>query len=293
MVNVLIASAGGPAAVGLIKSLRKLKDDIKIVALDCNKYASGLYLADEYYVVKAINEESVDFNWNEFVNIIVKENINLIIPTGEADLLIFGKYQAQLAEIGVTVFISNRKVLDICRDKYKFWVKCDKLFKTPKPIDAVFQKSDIGSGSRGIKLIESTPSERLWEYLPGKEYTVDVFCDKSSNSLGTVVRERVGIKSGISVQCNVIRHPELESTSEILCAYLNIKGPCNIQFKEDKNGIPRLIECNPRLGGGTYFSTLAGVNPAEIYIKLYNEQTIKKQYAKEIAISRYFEEIIL
>ena len=31
-----------------------------------------------------------------------------------------------------------------------------------------------------------------------------------------------------------------------------------------KNGKPKFVEVNPRFGGGTYFTTLAGVNFIEI-----------------------------
>ena len=50
-INVLIQCAGGAAAVGFIKSLRLLDEDINIVACDSDKLASGLYLSDKYYVV--------------------------------------------------------------------------------------------------------------------------------------------------------------------------------------------------------------------------------------------------
>ena len=86
----------------------------------------------------------------------------------------------------------------------------------------------------------------------------------------------------------VLRHKELEKECERLCKELKIKGPCCIQWKEERAGKPKLIECNPRLGGGTFFSTLAGVNPAKIYL----EDIKQKQYPKEIKVTRYFEEIV-
>ena len=131
------------------------------------------------------------------------------------------------------------------------------------------------------------------EYLPGEEYTVDVFCDLKENICGLVIRERIGVKAGISVKGRIIKDKEIESICKKVCDIFKIKGPCCIQLKRDKNGDPKLIECNPRLGGGTYFGTLAGINPAEIYFNLYYGNLIKKKIPKEITVVRYFEEIIV
>ena len=51
MNNILITSAGSPAAVGLIKSIRELKGKYNIVAVDSDPLAAGLFLADINLVI--------------------------------------------------------------------------------------------------------------------------------------------------------------------------------------------------------------------------------------------------
>ena len=189
--------------------------------------------------------------------------------------------------------MSSNKTIKICEDKLKFYEHCASDFKLPSLIESAIEKPNISSGSRGVKLIEANKGNTLWEYLPGQEYTVDVFCNEKSESLGTIVRKRLKTKAGISVQGEVIRYEEIEKSAENLCRFLNIIGPCCIQFKQDKYGVPRILECNPRLGGGSYFSTLAGINPAQIYIDLICNVKVEKQYPKPITVTRYFEEIIV
>ena len=77
--NVLVLSAGGPAAVGVIKSLRDMNFDGKIVAIDCDELAVGFQLADVYYVVPRADDN--DFN-SKLWDILLKEMIDLILPTG-------------------------------------------------------------------------------------------------------------------------------------------------------------------------------------------------------------------
>ena len=58
--NILVTSAGGPAAIGVIKSLRHfdVEKKHKIIATDITDLSVGLELADESYIVP---EASKDF----------------------------------------------------------------------------------------------------------------------------------------------------------------------------------------------------------------------------------------
>ena len=56
--NILVPSAGGPASIGLIKSIKKLNQNHNIIAIDCNSMAAGLFLANKYYVIPPIKKIS-------------------------------------------------------------------------------------------------------------------------------------------------------------------------------------------------------------------------------------------
>ena len=85
----------------------------------------------------------------------------------------------------------------------------------------------------------------------------------------------------------------IEHLCKDLCIYLGLKGPVCIQLKEDSKGNPKFIEVNPRLGGGTYFSTLAGVNFLDLILKIKNEQSFNQPIFKEITVLRYYNEIVI
>ena len=63
-------------------------------------------------------------------------------------------------------------------------------------------------------------------------------------------------------------------------------------MKEDENCTPKFIEVNPRFGGGTYFSSLAGVNFAQIIVENLRGKISKISSPKNITMLRYFNEII-
>ena len=76
MDNILISCAGGPAAVGAIKSLKQTDFKGNIVTIDCDSLAVGRYLSNINYVVPLSTSKNY---WNEVLNIIVKEKITIIL----------------------------------------------------------------------------------------------------------------------------------------------------------------------------------------------------------------------
>ena len=159
----MISCAGGPAAVGVIKSVSEFNDSThKVVAIDCDELSVGFHLADKSYVVPFSVED--DF-WKEVLKVIRYEKIDLVIPTGDADIVHFSKNKNVLRKMGVTVFMSDYKTIKICQDKllfYKYLVKNGLENLLPKTstdcreIDLpILCKPKRGSGSRGIELWET------------------------------------------------------------------------------------------------------------------------------------------
>jgi len=70
--NILISCAGGPAAVGIIKSVAEFNDSThKVVAIDCDELSVGFHLADKSYVVPfSVEDDFFDVgSFSEFFNI--------------------------------------------------------------------------------------------------------------------------------------------------------------------------------------------------------------------------------
>jgi len=310
--NILISCAGGPAAVGAIKSLREINFKGNIVTIDCDPLAVGGYLSDINHIVPL--STSKDF-WIKVLDIIKKEKITLIIPTGDSDIKHFSKHKNELEKLGVTVFMSDYDTILKCQDKGVFFDYCNTKFPLPFTSNnykdlkfPMFAKPEHGSGSRGAKVCYKTfdiktldkeesvhrSSNYLFQdFLPGQEYTVDVLCDLNSNPIVIIPRKRLQIKAGISSKGQVLKHKLIEDLCKDLCIHLNIKGPVCIQLKEDDKGNPKFIEVNPRLGGGTYFSTLAGLNFLDLILKIKNKEKYTIPELKEITVLRYYNEIVI
>ena len=291
MITALITEAGGPAAVGLIKALKSASVEVRIIATDIDPLASGLHMVDcGITICRASEDNYID----EILNLIKKYQVNVIVPTGEHDLQKLAENRQNIEQLGCKIFISDKETIDICQDKFKFY---QSLKHTELPLPTTISKDMIlkprrGSGSRGIQLIKLEDCI-IQNYLSGKEYTVDVFCDMSSNIINHIIRERVTTKAGISTKSKVLFDKKISSVVRQMVQHLSIKGPACIQLRENEDGEPYIIECNPRLGGGTYVSALAGVNYADIYINMFLNKPNLRQSPKEITVTRHFEEIIV
>ena len=309
-VNILISGAGGAAAIGAIKSLQMAKVDAKIIAVDSNPLSAGFYLADKFYVVPPANDESF---MSEIYKIIKTEKIDLIMPTSGSDILPLSLNKETLEEMGATCFFSDYSVVKICDSKYKFYTKIIDKFPTPTfslyhnvgTDYPVIVKPDSGKGSRDTYLCQTEATMvhimarhenmLICEYLPGKEYTIDVLSDLHGRTICAIPRERIETKAGVSSKGRVLKDRIMENSCKDLAEHLGLKGPSCMQMKEDKDGTLKFLEVNPRMGGGTIMAAYAGVNIPHLMLKMYNQETINEhdlEY-KDTTVLRYFEEIVL
>ncbi len=102
------------------------------------------------------------------------------------------------------------------------------------------------------------PPMLIMEYLPGAEYSVDIF--RSEKEICIIPRLREEIRSGISFVNKIENHAEIIRLSKIAAEALGLMGVFGFQFKLDGYGSPKLLECNPRVQGTMVASFFANAN---------------------------------
>jgi carbamoyl-phosphate synthase large subunit len=306
--NVLVPGASAPAGINTIKSLKLANFKGKVLSTDSNALSAGFYLADYGEVVPEV--ESKDY-LEVLFKIIDKYDINVLMPSSGHDIFPFSENKEKLKRNGVVAVVSERDVLEICRDKILTFEHLNKKFNLPFTTDKtnkisefpVIAKPRYGKGSRDIikiddsaelDYVDSRYSNMIYqEYLPGDEYTIDVLSDMDSNPITSVPRVRMQTRGGISTKGKIVLDKELIEESFRIVKHLNIIGPSCVQVKKDKDGGFKLVEINPRLGGGTIFSTLAGANFPKMIIDMVEGKSLKIPTISEVTILRYFEEIVI
>lgn len=198
------------------------------------------------------------------------------------------------------------------------------LLKTIKefgyPKEEVAIKPAISEGSRGFRIIRKhqknifeergdnrylsweeltfylnnlnkIPELLVMEYLPGEEYSVDVLVNKNREIEYIVPRVRDQVSDGLSIKGVIKKNKEVETLVYNVLKELELIYTLNIQIKYSKNGIPKIIEINPRVSGTMTFCTEAGVNLHYFLILLMSGKPLPKVRIKYgTKMYRYYEE---
>jgi carbamoyl-phosphate synthase large subunit len=307
--SVLVPGAAGPAGINTIKSLRLAGFRGKITATDSSKLAAGFFMASAYVVMPKVVDE---INYlPKLLEVIKSHNIEVLMPSSGYDIQPYSKHRREIEELGAKPVVSDVPSLEICYDKMMTYQRLNGMFDLPYTttnpdkvhVFPVIAKSRREKGGDDMILIRNEndlkqatirfPEMIFQEYLPGIEYTIDVLSDLSKKPLVAVPRIRLETKQGVSTQGKVIHNAELEQTCKGIAEFIGIRGPCCIQMKEAVDGTLKLVEINPRMGGGTIFASLAGVNFPALILDMVEEKEISKLSFSEVTIVRYFEEIVV
>jgi biotin carboxylase len=107
---------------------------------------------------------------------------------------------------------------------------------------------------RGLAELGSFRTMLLMEFLGGDEFSVDCVGDH-----GRLVSAVVRRKSGGGGGQRINQRADILAATARLCEVHGLNGIFNVQFREG-NGVPRLLEINPRMSGGIGMACVAGPN---------------------------------
>lgn len=140
---------------------------------------------------------------------------------------------------------------------------------------------------------DSFPELIVMEYLPGDEYSVDVLVN-NGKFISAIPRSRDHIKMGISFVGTVVEDKEIIEYSRRVVEGLMLNGNIGLQFKRDKNGIPKIIESNPRVQGTIVLCTAAGENMVYEAVKLcIDEEIPSPEINWGVKMIRYWDELFI
>lgn len=315
--NILITSAG--KRVSLVKIFQKT---IKKLGINSNVYTTELnaslspaaIISDKCFNVPKVTD-------NNYVNILIdicaKNNIKIIIPTIDTELLVLSQSKKLFNQLGIYPIISTPEFISICRDKRKTNIFFNKLgIKTPKPIDIsnpifpLFAKPYDGSLSQNTHIIHNHDEltttilndEKLMfmEYINKdiyKEFTIDMYYGKDNLLKSIVPRERIEIRAG-EINKGITRKNSIIPNIKKVMNYIpGVSGCICLQlFYNNNNDDIVAIEINPRFGGGYPLSYHAGANFAEYIIKeyIYNQViNYNENWQNNTLMLRYDNEIII
>lgn len=155
-------------------------------------------------------------------------------------------------------------------------------------------KPRIGYGSRGVTLCRTGDDLRrrysetcarygqciIQEYIPnGGEMGVYALFNFDSEPRAVSVQRRLRsypVSGGPSTFRETIKDPGLVDTAFRLLKALRWSGVAMVEFRRDtRDGVPKLMEVNPRFWGSLHLSILSGIDFPLLLYKLFTEGDVK------------------
>ena len=211
--NILFTCAG--RRTYLLKYFKEnMSEGDKIVATDMQLSAPALTAADIKVQVPAVYDPTyIDVT----LDICKKYNINALLCLNDLELPILAENKARFEAIGVTVIVSDPKVIDIAFDKYKTaqWVEsiglnAPKTYVTLASAKEALAKGEIafplfmkprwGSGSIGLETIDDMEELDIYYHLLMKKIKKTILATASVGDEYIMIQEKLtGEEFGLDV----------------------------------------------------------------------------------------------
>ncbi|SDE76212.1 carbamoyl-phosphate synthase large subunit [Pricia antarctica] len=316
--NILISSAGRRVSLvrAFQKELQKVYPQAKVFASDANPQLSGAcHVADGYFKVPKVTHP-------DYPDALIQQckacDIQLLIPTIDAELLPMAINETLFAENGLKAVIASEGFVEKCRDKrqiHQFFESQKVAFAHEYAKDdyklPLFIKPIDGSRSIDTYVIKDEAeltdyhfaNDKLMflEYLDHNcydEFTCDLYYGKDHALKCVVPRKRLEVRDGEVYKALTVANTLVPYIKEKLGYIEGAVGCLTSQFfkhKTDDNIYG--IEINPRFGGGFPLSYLSGANyPKWIIQEFLLDEKIDDQFdcwEKDLLMIRYDDEILV
>lgn len=316
-ITILLSASSSPSMPGQLQCYRNNGErNIRIVGMDMTDDPSARHMVDAFYKVPAASAP-------EYVDIVLeiceKEKVDVYFPNISAEVSAVVARRSEFDALGVKLSVSNMESVAISNNKLHTYQALEKAgIPVPRyygvhtvedfvegmkymgyPEKPVCIKIVDGSGSRGVRIIDSTKSRydifvkekpnsfyisyedmlsmlqsapaplhemMLVECMHGPEFTVDLLAEKGK-ALYIVGRNNVDSLMSIA-QASVLQYDELAyKVSEQVIELLQMDGNVGFDFMRNDKEEAVLMDINPRITATISIMAAGGVNLPYLRIK--------------------------
>jgi len=272
------------AAANKIQNQFPNKGSIKVYGTDIDKNCVGRFFVHKFWE-NSISIDSDDFTIDILLGFCQENNITMIIPSRDQDLLFYSAYKEILKDNGISVMVSKFRTIQTCWDKLLFYrhLQNNKFpsIETSDYIESILTdifvvKERYGAGSKNIGVgvsknkalfLANKMTRQIFQpYIEGNEISVDLYVNKEGKCKGVVLRTRDKVVDGESQITTTFRDEKLEKLFSNLAEKLNIYGHAVFQAIIDKEDKLWIIEANARFGGASTVSLENGLDSFYYFI---------------------------
>jgi carbamoyl-phosphate synthase large subunit len=316
--TILFTSVG--RRVSLIRNFfrahRELHLDGKIIGADASDQSPAFHITDASYLVPRVDTEAYI---PRLLEICAQEQVSIIVPLIDTELMVLAENRLRFQALGTQVIISNPEVISIGMHKTETGAFFKKnSIDTPEIYSAedidrgcyrlpLMVKPNDGSASRMVFKAETdeqleffrhyVPNAIIQEFIDGDEYTLDVFVDLSGAVRCVVPRLRIEVRAGEVSKAVIVKNDRIIELGKMVAECLpGARGCITLQCIVSRQGEIKMVEINPRFGGGAPLSIEAGADMPKWVVQMVRGQEIgdvEHCFRDGLMMLRYDDEIFV
>ncbi|AOZ10215.1 ATP-grasp domain-containing protein [Cupriavidus malaysiensis] len=295
MLTVVVTGVGAIIGQGVVRSLRASGLPLRVVGVDRNPDSVGRSLCDAFHAKPRCDESDPAYRrfWRELAS---AEQVGLVLPALELDVLYLDSQRELFAGLGVPLALNRSELIALSADKWHCgqavaslglpaiptrqdgdW---EMLLSALGPAPLLMKPRD-GNGSRGVVRLHDAADHAYWRGRHGgnnlvqrivgsddEEYTVGVFGFGDGEALPPIVMRRRLAQAGNTAFAETAHEPAVVAATGTLVRHLRPLGPTNFQFRVEA-GQAYLLEINPRFSSSASLRTAFGYNEAVMAVDFY------------------------
>ncbi len=271
-INVLVFPGGTEIGLEIQKALCRCKN-VRLYSANLNVSNHAPYIFARHLILPSVHDLAFVDALNK---VILEHRIDYIFPAHDDVILALAKNADRIRAQVVSSPLETCLITRSKSETYRFLagtIPVPDLYDNLEMIEQypVFVKPDRGQGAQGARVVydkdhlsqllkEDNGHFIVTEYLPGEEYTVDCFSDREAGLLFCGGRQRIRIRSGISMSSKPVEDNLFTEYAQRISRKLAFHGAWFFQVKRDRYGILKLLEIAPRIAGTMAVHRVLGVN---------------------------------
>ncbi len=294
--KILLSSIGRRGY--LVKYFKEaLGPDDQVWGGDNSTYAPGFTYCDQTVLLPQVVKDHYP---QALLDICQKNSIDIVIPLIDPELEALASWRKPFEDAGVMLLVSPEATVQMASDKYetyRFAIKNglgvpQTFIQVDEALEQVtanklswplMVKPRKGSASVNIEYCddrlqleaawEKTAEPMIQEVVKGDEFGYDLFGGRDHQPISVYCKKKLAMRAGETDKAVSTNDPLLIDFGQKLLNNMELMGPADVDVVIDRDG-PKLLEINPRFGGGYPCSHLAGADFCQKIIAMRKGQTL-------------------
>lgn len=315
--NILFTCVG--RRIELLTAFRRAAENLRINltihGADMSWFAPAMHRVDHAHIVPTLDDPE---HLDAILATARHQKIDMIIPLIDSELMLMSRAWDQFDKLGCRVVISSENVIATCQDKMltyrrlksagidtpRTWTSqaALKLKRHRFPYFMKPREGSAGMGNYKINTLDElkvfsrrVPHPIVQEFVDGVEHTLDVYAGFDGIPRCVVPRRRLEVRNGEVSKGMVVKDRRVMAVGRMVATALgDCRGVVTVQCIVTPDQKIRVIEINPRFGGGAPLGIHAGADyPAWLMAEhLGRPVTINPTaFEDKVAMLRYDESV--